>query len=107
VIDLVYLRDLMPNLDEDDPAAVQAALQDARLVPKVREMSALGEFYMGMCSCHVFVALRENARHGALCVRYRQKAFCHDAVAPTVRLCPKCRYLHLVESFILCIVAAM
>jgi hypothetical protein len=57
VIDLVYLRDLMPNLDEDDPAAVQAALQDARLVPKVREMSALGELYMGMCSCYEFVVL--------------------------------------------------
>jgi predicted ATPase len=57
VVDLVYLRDVLPELDEEDAAAVQAALADDRLAPKVREMSVLGELFIGMCSCYEFVVL--------------------------------------------------
>ena len=57
VVDLVYLRDVLPELDEEDASAVHATLADDRLVPKVREMSALGELFVGMCSCYEFVVL--------------------------------------------------
>lgn len=57
VIDLVYLRDMLPGLDEEDVAAVHRALEDDRLGPKMRELSALGELYIGMCSSYEFVVL--------------------------------------------------
>jgi len=57
LIDLVYLADLLPDLDEDDIMAVQAAVTDERIGPTVRYLSGLGEVFVGMCSCWEFVEI--------------------------------------------------
>ena len=54
LIDIIYLRDVFPDLDEEDEKAVQAALNDQSIAPTVRKMQALGEVFVGMCSCYEF-----------------------------------------------------
>lgn len=58
VVDLRYLRDVLPDYDESDGVARLAnALNDDRLGSTVRELQALGEVFVGMCSCWEFVVL--------------------------------------------------
>lgn len=56
IIDIVYLADLLPEFDGEQ-ASAQAAIDDVRIVPKVRELQALGEVHLGMLSCWEFVQL--------------------------------------------------
>lgn len=58
IIGLTYLRDVLPDFD-DAAGAVTAALaiSDPRIGPTVRELSARGELFVGMCSCREFVVL--------------------------------------------------
>lgn len=57
VIKLIYLSDVLPDLDEEDPGAVRAALGDPRIGPSVRLLQSLGEVSVGMCSCWEFCEL--------------------------------------------------
>lgn len=58
VVGLVYVRDVLPNYDEEDGlAALAQAINEDRIGPTVRELQALGELYAGMCSCWEFVVL--------------------------------------------------
>lgn len=58
VVGLVYLRDALPDFDEAGGLAAAAdAINDPRIGPAVRELSALGELFVGMCSCWEFVVL--------------------------------------------------
>ena len=58
VVDLRYLRDSLPDYDDGEGVARLAnALNDDRLGPTVRELQALGEVFVGMCSCWEFVVL--------------------------------------------------
>lgn len=61
LVGLVYLRDVLPELElESDTADGQldaAMLSDARLGPAVRQLQALGDVHVGMCSCWEFVEL--------------------------------------------------
>jgi hypothetical protein len=52
VIDLVYMRDAVADFDEERPLAT--VLQSIALAPTVRQLSALGEVVVGMCSCWEF-----------------------------------------------------
>lgn len=57
VVGLAYLRDVIDDLDESDLIAVKQALVDSRLGPIVRELQALGDVSVGMCSCYEFIEL--------------------------------------------------
>lgn len=57
LIRIVYLSDVLPDYDPDEPGALQSALDDERLGPTVRELQALGALHVGMCSCWEFVEL--------------------------------------------------
>lgn len=58
VVGLVYLRDALPDYDDGDGVARLAnTLNDDRLGPTVRELQALGEVFVGMCSCWELVVL--------------------------------------------------
>ncbi len=57
LVGLAYLRDIIDELDEGDDESIKRALGDPRLGPTVRYLSALGEVYVGMCSCHEFTEL--------------------------------------------------
>lgn len=59
LIDLVYLRDALPDVDlEDDLGKLDATLlSNAHLGPTVRRLQALGSVHVGMCSCWEFVEL--------------------------------------------------
>ena len=51
LVGLVYLEDVLPDFDGG------INVNDARLGPTVRELSALGQVSVGMCSCWEFVEL--------------------------------------------------
>lgn len=61
VVGLVYLRDALPELDQEDDIVDSgfdaALLADPRLGPTVRQLQALGDVHFGMCSCWTFVEL--------------------------------------------------
>lgn len=58
VVGLIYLRDALPDFDECAGIAAAAdAINDPRIAPTVRELSARGEIFVGMCSCWEFVVL--------------------------------------------------
>lgn len=57
IIDLVYIRDALPDYDPDRRGALQAALNDDRLGPTVRRLQAMGQICVGMCSSWEFVEL--------------------------------------------------
>lgn len=58
IVGLVYLRDALPDYDNGEGIARLAnAINDPRLGPTVREMQALGNLHVGMCSCWEFTAL--------------------------------------------------
>lgn len=57
LIDFVYLRDTFDIDDLETEAQVQALLRRPEIGPVVRHMQALGEVYVGMCSCYEFVVL--------------------------------------------------
>ncbi|HEU4855290.1 MAG TPA: hypothetical protein VFS89_08405 [Nitrosospira sp.] len=57
IINLVYVRDVIDEMDEEDEDSIANALVDVRLGPTVRELSALGEVFVGMCSCHEFIVM--------------------------------------------------
>ncbi len=57
LVDLVYLRDVLGEFDDDDGDSVRACLDDARLGPTIRLLSGYGEVFVGMCSCYEFVEL--------------------------------------------------
>lgn len=54
LVDIVYIEDV---LDDFDNSQVMRAIIDERLAPIVRELSALGEVSVGMCSCWEFCEL--------------------------------------------------
>jgi hypothetical protein len=56
LIDIVYLRDVLPEFDEDDEPS-HAMLSDARLGPSIRHLQALGSVHVGMLSSWQFVEL--------------------------------------------------
>lgn len=57
VVALVYLADALPDFDPDTPGALPRALDDPKLGPTVRQLSALGQLSVGMCSCWEFCGL--------------------------------------------------
>ena len=57
IMSLVYLGDVIEDINEEDESAVYAALDDERLGPAVRYLSTLGEVSVGMCSCYEFIVL--------------------------------------------------
>ncbi len=63
LVDLVYLRDALPDVDlENDLGELDAIpfdriLTDVRLGLTVRRLQALGSVHVGMCSCWEFVEL--------------------------------------------------
>ena len=57
IINLVYVRDVIEGMDEEDEDSVANALVDVRLGPTIRELSALGEVFVGMCSSHEFIVM--------------------------------------------------
>ena len=57
LVALIYIRDVLPNLDLENDSAVLTLLNDTRLGPTVRLLSALGVVHFGMCSCWEFVEL--------------------------------------------------
>lgn len=57
IIDLVYIRDILEDYDEEDKSALRNAINDERIGPTVRNLQALGEVFVGMCSCWEFVEL--------------------------------------------------
>ena len=56
LIALRYLSDVLPDYDGSMAQAPQA-IDDPRLGPTVRELQALGEVFVGMCSCGEFTVL--------------------------------------------------
>lgn len=54
LIDLLYLRDLLPDFNEED---VGSAIKDVRLAPSIKHLSNLGDVSVGMCSCWEFCEL--------------------------------------------------
>jgi hypothetical protein len=48
---------VLPDFDGSADQAVRVMLDDRRLSPTVRKMQALGEVFVGMCSCYEFVVL--------------------------------------------------
>lgn len=57
IINLVYVRDVIGEMDEEDEDSIANALVDVRLGPAVRELSALGKVFVGMCSSHEFIVM--------------------------------------------------
>lgn len=57
IVDLVYLRDVIEDVDEESEASVRQALNSEKIGPTVRYLSGLGEVFVGMCSCYEFVVL--------------------------------------------------
>lgn len=57
IVGLVYIRDVIEDVDEEDEDAIAQAINDDRLGPTVRMLSALGKVFVGMCSCYEFVVL--------------------------------------------------
>jgi len=64
MVELLYLRDLLPGFsdhDEDGDGVgvdvVRAAMVDARLAPAIRHLEGLGEVSIGMCSSWEFCEL--------------------------------------------------
>jgi hypothetical protein len=55
LVDIVYLRDVIDEIDEEDETSVRQALDSEELGPTVRYLSAIGEVFVGMCSCYEFV----------------------------------------------------
>jgi len=54
LVDLIYLRDLLPDFDPDAPAA---HISDHRLAPTIAHLAALGDVTFGMCSAWEFCEL--------------------------------------------------
>lgn len=54
LIDLLYLRDLLPDFQPDD---TKSAIKDVRLSPSIKHLSSLGDVSIGMCSCWEFCEL--------------------------------------------------
>lgn len=60
LVALVYLRELLPNLQEDDDGdelVDQHVLADPRIAPTVRLYSSLGTVHLGMCSGWTYTEL--------------------------------------------------
>lgn len=58
LVGLAYLRDVLPDFDEAGGLVAAAdAINDPRISETVRELSALGDLFVGMCSCGEFVVL--------------------------------------------------
>ena len=57
MIDLVYLKDVLPDFDAQAPGALVKALADDRLGPTVRQLQALGHVSVCMLSCWEAVEL--------------------------------------------------
>ena len=51
LIDLLYLRDLLPGFEPDD---AETAIKDVRLAPTIAHLSSIGEVSIGMVSCWEF-----------------------------------------------------
>lgn len=54
LLDILYLRDLIPDFDPD---RVEYAIKDGRLAPTIAHLSTLGEVSVGMVSCWEFIEL--------------------------------------------------
>jgi hypothetical protein len=57
LMDIVYLRDVIEEYDDEDDSALRNALDDRRIGPTVRYLQSLGEVHIGMCSCYEFIEL--------------------------------------------------
>ena len=57
VVDFVYVGDVLPDYDDEDPGALENAVQDDRLGPTIDRLKPQGEIFAGMCSCYEFVVL--------------------------------------------------
>jgi hypothetical protein len=58
VLRIVYLRDALPDFDDQGgKIAVRLAIKHPAVARIVRELQALGEVSVGMCSCWEFVVL--------------------------------------------------
>lgn len=63
IVDFKYLREALLDFEGDyteegDGWALAAqAIHDPRLGPTVRHLQAIGEVFVGMCSCYEFVVL--------------------------------------------------
>lgn len=55
IVNLVYLRDVFDDLDEDDRDAMMGVLTEPGLAPTIRELSAQGGVFVGICSCTEFI----------------------------------------------------
>lgn len=51
-----YLSDIAPDVDAT-PENLEEVIQSANLAPTVRELQALGDVHIGMCSCWEFIEL--------------------------------------------------
>jgi hypothetical protein len=57
-VGLTYLRDALSEFDDAEGLTAAAnAINDPRIAPTVRELSARGEVFVGMCSCWEFIVL--------------------------------------------------
>ena len=62
LIDIRYLSDIFPDdpilfmedVEDDD---IRGLLENEKIGPTVRELQALGEVHVGMCSCYEFVEI--------------------------------------------------
>lgn len=54
VVDLLYLRDLLPDFEPADP---ETAIKDVRLASAIDHLSTRGDVSIGMCSCWEFCEL--------------------------------------------------
>lgn len=57
IVGLVHIRDALPDYEDGSIASLALAINDQRLAPAVRELRALGEMHVGMCSCWEFCVL--------------------------------------------------
>jgi hypothetical protein len=57
IVDLIYVRDVLPDYEDGDLDALRIAIGDDRMGPTVRYLSGLGEVSVGMCSRYEFVVL--------------------------------------------------
>lgn len=57
IVNLIYLRDVIEEFDDDDKESLPRTINDERMGPSVRLLQSTGEVFVGMCSCYEFVVL--------------------------------------------------
>lgn len=54
LLDLIYLRDLLPEWQDHADMNPAQFIRDHRLEPTIRHLESLGSISIGMCSCWEF-----------------------------------------------------